>query len=224
MEISSLLAPNASVAQKCCRQRCRRPSCIVDPPVASSVQIGSFLCRCDFDVPCDCRQRSAAYCLFTSRVGPTDQFDWFMDKIVALLLRALRVVPCFRSRCVHGTRSAVRVPSVSCYEGGETRSLPWGTYWYGHITTSTSSFPSTFSPSLSLPACLIFLVGARKQQTHFFDSVSRKVVVVYEHIQVAVSGPALAGVHRCRASSLRVEEFHSLVRRRLGIRSCLPDG
>ena len=84
-----------------------------------------------------------------------------------LLLRALRVVPCFRSRYVHGTRSAVRVPSVSYYEGGETRSLPWGMYWYGHITTSTSSLPSTFSPSLSLPACLIFLVGARKQQTHF---------------------------------------------------------
>ena len=33
-------------------------------------------------------------------------------------------------------------------------------------------------------------------------------MVVYEHLQVAVSGPALAGVHRCRASSLRVEEFH----------------
>ena len=56
---------------------------------ASSVQIGSFLCRCDFDVPCDCRQRSAAYCLFTSRVGPTDQFDWFMDKIVGLFTSSL---------------------------------------------------------------------------------------------------------------------------------------
>ena len=56
---------------------------------ASSVQIGSFLCRCDFDVPCDCRQRSAAYCLFTSKVGSTDQFDWFMDYFVGLFTSSL---------------------------------------------------------------------------------------------------------------------------------------
>ena len=30
IDAASVLAPNASVAQKCCRQRCRRPSCIVD--------------------------------------------------------------------------------------------------------------------------------------------------------------------------------------------------
>ena len=51
MKISSVLAPNASVAQKCCRQR----------PIASSL----------------------------SKVGPTDQFDWFMDKIVGLFTSSL---------------------------------------------------------------------------------------------------------------------------------------
>ena len=30
-----------------------------------------------------------AYCLFTSKVGPTDQFDWFMDKIVELFTSSL---------------------------------------------------------------------------------------------------------------------------------------
>ena len=32
----------------------------------------------------DCRQRSASYCLFTSKVGPTHQFYWFMDYFVGL--------------------------------------------------------------------------------------------------------------------------------------------
>ena len=30
-----------------------------------------------------------AYCLFTSKVGPTDQFDWFMDKIVGSFTSSL---------------------------------------------------------------------------------------------------------------------------------------
>ena len=45
---------------------------------------------------------------------------------VPLLLRAMRVVPCFRSRYVHGTRSVVRVPSVSYFEEREDEELTVG--------------------------------------------------------------------------------------------------
>ena len=34
----------------------------VDERVTSSVQLGSYLSCCDFDVPCDSRQGSTAYC------------------------------------------------------------------------------------------------------------------------------------------------------------------
>ena len=82
--------PNASVAQKCCRQRpvfivlrtavnseCRRPSCIVDPTVLRQCKSVPFV------------KESTAYFLFTSKAGSTDHFHWFMDHIVGLFTSSL---------------------------------------------------------------------------------------------------------------------------------------
>ena len=44
------------------------------------VAVPVVLCCCDF---------GAAYCLFTSKVGPTDHFDWFMVYFVGLFTSSL---------------------------------------------------------------------------------------------------------------------------------------
>ena len=56
---------------------------VVAPPNGNIFTVGAKRFRCAEVLPTE------AYCLFTSKVGPTDQFDWLMDKIVGLFTSSL---------------------------------------------------------------------------------------------------------------------------------------
>ena len=44
----------------------------------------------------------------------------------------------------------------------------------------------------------------------FFFRGGRKIVVVYDHLQVVASGPASAGVHRCLSPCVVVALWHAM--------------
>ena len=56
---------------------------VVAPPNENIFSVGAKRFRRAEVLPTE------AYCLFTSKVGPTDPFDWFMDKIVGLFTSSL---------------------------------------------------------------------------------------------------------------------------------------
>ena len=51
---------------------------VVAPPDGNIITVGAKRLRCAEVLPTE------AYCLFTSKVGPTDQFDWFMNGFFVL--------------------------------------------------------------------------------------------------------------------------------------------